>query len=121
MTRLFVTTAAVVCLALSACGGGNDSSSTTTAPDQTAVHWSQCPNSGYGMSVAGTSCREAGAEPRRLPAKDITGSAGRIRHSDPRTFKGHGFDCTQFPLEDGFGWHIVCARGEQHLSYYLTP
>jgi hypothetical protein len=24
-------------------------------------------------------------------------------------------------LEDGFGWHIVCSRGNQQLSYYRTP
>jgi hypothetical protein len=121
MARLVVLTGAIVCLALSACGGGNDSSSTTAPPDQTAVRWSRCPISGRGESVAGISCRARGARPYRFPAKNITGSAGRIRHSDPLTFRGHGFDCTQFPLEDGFGWHIVCARGEQHVSFYSTP
>jgi hypothetical protein len=121
MPRLLVATGVIVCLSLSACGGGNNPTSTTTAPDQTAVHWTRCPQNGFGESVAGISCRAHGARPYRFPARNITGSAGRIRQSDPRTFTGHGFDCTQFPLEDGFGWHVVCARGDQHVSFYLTP
>jgi hypothetical protein len=120
MARLLVVICATVALALSACGGGGDSSSTTTTTDQTAVHWSRCPtNSGYGMSVAGISCQEA---QRHMPlTKGLTGSATSIRISDPNTFIYEGFDCTQFPLEDGYGTHIVCAKDDQHFSLYFTP
>jgi hypothetical protein len=59
MARLLVITAVTASLALAGCGSGS-ASSTTTTTDQTAVHWSRCPNSGYGVSVAGISCRARG-------------------------------------------------------------
>jgi hypothetical protein len=118
MARLVVLTGVIVCLALSACGGGNDSPSTTTTA-QASVHWSRCPDSNFGMSVAGMSCREG--RRHMYATRNSTGTAESIRTSDPRTFTREGFDCTQFPLEDGFGHHIVCARGDQHVSWYSTP
>jgi hypothetical protein len=136
MTRLLVAMGVIACLSLSACGGGGDSSTTTSPPSQgeavsqgptgvadtvpsVPIRWSRCPGSSYGTSVAGISCRDA--QVHRFETRSSTGSAARIRTSDPRTFTQHGFDCTQFPLEDGFGWHIVCARGSQHISWYFTP
>ncbi len=118
VTRLLVLPGILAVLALSACGGG---SSTTTITDHiTRIHWSRCPHA-HGASVSGMSCRAAEAEQHRLPVENITGSAARIRTSDPLIFAKDGFACTQFPLEDGFGWHIVCSRGNQQLSYYRTP
>jgi hypothetical protein len=71
------------------------------------------------MSVAGISCQHA---QRHMPlTKGLTGSAASIRTSDPNAFTYQGFGCTQFPLEDGFGTHIVCAKGGQHFSIYFTP
>ena len=119
VTRLLVLAGILAVLALSACGGG--SSATTITDHITRIHWSRCPHA-HGASVSGMSCRAAKAEQHRFLDKgDTTSSAARIRTSDPQYFGEDGFACTQFPLEDGFGWHIVCSRGNQQLSYYRTP
>ena len=45
----------------------------------------------------------------------------QIRLSDPGTFQSAGFDCASFPLPDGMGWHMICARADQEISFYFTP
>ncbi len=119
MSRPLVVTGLVLALALVACGGGTTSTTTTPPPDRAAVHWSRCPDSSYGTSVAGISCQRANHH--LLDTRNSASSAAVIRTSDPSTFTKEGFDCTKFPLEDGFGWHIVCARGSRHISWYSTP
>jgi hypothetical protein len=119
MARPLIVTGLVLALALAACGGSDTTTVTSQPPNETALHWSRCPSSDYDTSVAGISCRDA--QVHRFATPSQTGSAARIRTSAPQTFAEDGFDCTQFPLEDGFGWHIVCARGSQHISWYSTP
>jgi hypothetical protein len=107
------------------CGGSSGtsaSSSQTTSPKSqppVTLHWTRCSGGSYGMSVAGISCRAA--EGPVLISKNSTGGAESIRKSDPRVFRSAGFDCTQFPLEDGSGWHVICDRASQHMSFYFTP
>jgi hypothetical protein len=119
MARLIAFTAVILALALAACGGGNDSTA-TTPPDQTAIHWTRCRGADYGAAVAGISCHDAY---KHIPiaGPDSGGSAGHIRASDPDTFTKQGFNCTQFPLENGSGFHVICNHGHEHLAFYLTP
>ena len=54
--------------------------------------------------------------PRNAPSQ-----AEAIRNSPPSRYQSNGFDCLAFPLEDGYGWHELCARGNAAVSFYFTP
>lgn len=87
--------------------------------------------SGWGGSVVGISCAEAGALiqdrfnhefPQVLArGRAWPSDAGSIRELDPTTFQTTGFRCAAFPLPDGMGWHILCSDGERAVSFYFTP
>jgi hypothetical protein len=74
--------------------------------------------------MAGMSCHAADRFVRdavpRVPTPG-NGTRAAILKSDPHSFNIGAFDCTEFPLESGFGWHVLCNQGSQHLSFYITP
>ena len=125
----------VLVLALVACGGGDGDSSRSNAATQasapngipTAPRWSRCVRGGWDQSVAGLSCRAASRIIKQdllrfPPQRDVhKNTAAAIYRSAPSSFSGAGFECTAFPLVDGSGWHNVCQKGSQHLSFYFTP
>jgi hypothetical protein len=83
--------------------------------------------SGWTGSVAGLSCREAGRLILNRFAPDF-GRSGTpaseypsIRNSDPASFRSAGFRCSSYPLVGGLGWHLICGRPGEALSFYLTP
>jgi hypothetical protein len=92
--------------------------------------WTRCPRSGitamgsYGTSAIGMPCRAATAFISSEGAlKTDTGHkpGTTIRHSVPRSFNAKGFGCTSFPLADGSGWHAICHRAAQQISFYIRP
>ena len=128
--------AGIVVLALSACGP-HEEAATAQAPTSDPVlttSLERCPEShaatsavGWAGSVAGVSCEEAGRLilehfDRDFGATGLVGSESeQIRLSDPGTFQSAGFDCASFPLPDGMGWHMICGRADQEISFYFTP
>jgi hypothetical protein len=129
--------AVVAALALSACAR-DDGTATAQAPAEVAVQnpvlttpVHRCPEqtqaAGWAGAVAGISCDEAGhlildRFDRDFGVSGLVGSAAeQIRLSDPGTFESSGFDCGTFPLPDGMGWHILCGRPDQVISFYFTP
>jgi hypothetical protein len=131
-TYACVLAALALAASVSACGDDDSptassggSSSAAAAPQHhksVALRWTRCPNSGWAASVAGMSCRAAGKSiSRHFLAYGETGLSRSIRLADPSGFHAAGFDCTQFPLVDGGGWHIVCAEGDRHISFFFTP
>ena|SRR5436190_9450167 len=135
MFRLLVSTAAIAALTLSACGGGSSSSGQgdgaaqgpTGVTDVVAapgVHWSNCGPHLYGMSTSGISCHAAqGFVDEKAMGKAPTKGARHhyVPKSAPRNFTAGGFSCTQFPVPDDFGWHYLCSRANQHISFYISP
>ena len=124
MARLLLVTTVIASLTLAACGGGGDSSTTTTPlPDQAALHWTRCAQS-YTASTSGMSCAAAARFVRdavpRVPTPG-NGTRAAILKSNPRSFNIGPFDCAEFPLESGFGWHVLCDQGTRHVSFYITP
>jgi hypothetical protein len=83
--------------------------------------------SGWSGSVAGLSCRQGGRliQTRFIQAFGRSGLQNSdprlIRNSDPGAFRSAGFACSSYPLGDGSGWHLICARAGEALSFYLTP
>jgi hypothetical protein len=122
MARLIAITAVLATLTLAACGGGGDSTTTTPPPHQT-VAWTRCPGRTYLTSVAGISCNAAERfiQNEGLGKADTGGRPGTIIQSDPRNFTAKPFECTNFPMVTGDGWHAICNHGDQHVSSYITP
>jgi hypothetical protein len=132
--RLIAASTTIAALALAACGGDSNPSASTAAAKPhgaVALRWSNCASASHssaesaaawGGSVAGISCDAAGRIiDRRFLKYGGTGRSRSIRLEDPRTFHSAGFSCTEFPLEDGSGWHTLCDRTDQHISFFFTP
>jgi hypothetical protein len=120
------------------CGGGDESTTTSTtvaATDRGPVHprLTHCPASaggrlaagGWSGSVAGIGCGRAGRLILNHFIRDCV-CRGRstyesIRTANPAPFRSAGFKCGSFPLEDGSGWHVVCDRDDEQVSYFATP
>jgi hypothetical protein len=135
MFRLLVISGTIATLLLSACGGGSSSTSQVDGTGQGAtgvadvvpapgVHWSNCGPRLYGMSTSGISCHAAqGFVDEKAMGKAPTKGARHhyVPKSAPRNFTAGGFSCTQFPVPDNFGWHYLCSRANQHISFYISP
>lgn len=83
---------------------------------------------GWGGSVAGDiGCDAAGGLIQHHFNRDfgqsqfVGSQAEEIRQSDPGRFKSAGYDCASFPLPDGYGWHMLCTRGANQISFFFTP
>jgi hypothetical protein len=118
--------------------GGSGSGSQAGAGTQSATpsvfrqQFTRCPVShgneppglgNWGGSVAGMSCAHGAhvlthllTYPPHAPSQ-----AEAIRKTSPSHFRRNGFDCQAFPLEDGYGWHLLCARRSAAVSFYFTP
>jgi hypothetical protein len=135
MARFPIPTAAVAALMLSACGGSSSSTGPGNVAGQGAagvadvvpapgIHWSNCGPHLYGMSTSGISCHAAqGFVDEKAMGKAPTKGARHhyVPKSAPRNFTAGGYSCTQFPVPEDFGWHYLCSRANQHISFYISP
>jgi|SRR5215204_1969755 len=136
MARIAALAALTAVLAAGGCGGSDVTTTTTTTALQVRpVHsrLTHCPASaggkltagGWSGSVAGIGCGPAG----RLILHHFLGdcicrggsSYGSIRTANPAPFRSRGFKCGSFPLENGSGWHVLCNRDEEQVSFFVTP
>jgi hypothetical protein len=121
MSRPLVVAGLVLALALAACGGSDTTTVTSQPPNETALHWSRCAQS---SAMAGMSCHAADRFVRDAVSRVPTpgnGTRPSILKSNPRSFNIGAFDCTEFPLESGFGWHVLCKQADQQVSFFITP
>jgi hypothetical protein len=110
-------------------GGGGESGGQASPLSQASAssffrqQFTRCPAVHWTGSVVGMSCAHAAhVIPRVMQyPPGVATNAEAIRNSPPSRYQRNGFNCLAFPLEDGGGWHELCARGNAAVSLYFTP